>query len=348
MSKTLAFDIGHASIGWSVLESSASEKDPEILGTGAVIFPTDDCLASQRRDFRRTRRHIRSTRQRIERLKCWLEHRRVISREDLDKPGHPAPFLLAAAALQGHCTLDSWQLWTVLRWYAHNRGYDGNARWAVDVSEEEDDTQKVSNARSLMDKHGAKTMAETVCACLALEPAKYKKRISSWLPYKTLNAAFPREVVEKEVSELLGKHIGHVPGFDGETVRIILAGGNLEPKDRESLQAAGIKLPLRYRGGLLFGQLVPRFDNRIISTCPVTYAEVHDRELEAGKSEEEACHIAKRESKVPAARCREFLEYRFARVLANIRADGKPLDGETRRQLFETARTEGYFTHAKL
>jgi CRISPR/Cas system Type II protein with McrA/HNH and RuvC-like nuclease domain len=115
MSLALSFDIGYASIGWCVLSSNSS-ADPEILGTGVVTFPTDDCLASKRRDLRRTRRHIRSTRQRIERMKRWLSHRGVLTREDLDRPGHPAPFLLAAAALQEHKSLNGWELWTVLRW----------------------------------------------------------------------------------------------------------------------------------------------------------------------------------------------------------------------------------------
>jgi CRISPR/Cas system Type II protein with McrA/HNH and RuvC-like nuclease domain len=91
MSLILSFDIGYASIGWCVLSSTDKQTDPEFLGTGVVTFPTDDCLASKRRDLRRTRRHIRSTRQRIERMKRWLVHRGVLSRADLDKPGHPAP-----------------------------------------------------------------------------------------------------------------------------------------------------------------------------------------------------------------------------------------------------------------
>jgi hypothetical protein len=160
MSLILSFDIGYASIGWYVL--SAKEKLPDILGTSVVTFPTDDCLASTRRDLRRTRRHIRSTRQRIERLKRWLIHRGILTREDLDKPGHPAPFLLAAAALQSHHTLSAWELWTVLRWYAHNRGYDGNSRWAND-HEDTEDTEKVLQANRLMDEHGTETMCETVC-----------------------------------------------------------------------------------------------------------------------------------------------------------------------------------------
>jgi CRISPR-associated endonuclease Csn1 len=166
---TIAFDIGYASIGWCVLNSQNNNPDPEILGTGVVTFPTDDCLASERRDRRRTRRHIRSTRQRIERLKLWLSSCGALSRADLDKPGHPAPFLLAAAALQGHRKLNNHELWTVLRWYAHNRGYDGNSLWARDESND-DDTEKETNAKSLMAKYGTKTMCETVCACLELNP----------------------------------------------------------------------------------------------------------------------------------------------------------------------------------
>ena len=105
MPLTLSFDIGYASIGWCVLSSELSPSDPEFLGTGVVTFPTDDCLAKTRRSLRRTRRHIRSTRHRIERMKRWLEHRGVIDRANFDRPGHPAPFLLAAAALNGQRTL---------------------------------------------------------------------------------------------------------------------------------------------------------------------------------------------------------------------------------------------------
>jgi CRISPR-associated endonuclease Csn1 len=349
MSKLFAFDIGHASIGWSVLESTTDPTtDPEILGAGVVLFPTDDCLTKQRRNSRRTRRNIRATRQRIERLKRWLAHRGVLSRADLDKPGHPAPFLLAAAALQGHHTLNAWEFWTVLRWYAHNRGYDGNSRWARAADETEEDTEKVHTARELMRAHETRTMAETVCACLELDPTQWRQRISSRLPYKTLNAAFPREIVEAEVRRLFERHQGRLVGLDPETARLILPSDSLAPPDRDLLRAADIKLPRRFHGGLLFGQLVPRFDNRIIARCPITYAEVYDREKANGKTDEEAHHAARREAKVPAAHCPEFLEYRFARILANLRADGRPLDAETRRRLFASAKQRGYFTHAQL
>ena len=41
-----AFDVGHSSLGWSVLRSA---ENPEILACGTVLFPADDCLASHRR-----------------------------------------------------------------------------------------------------------------------------------------------------------------------------------------------------------------------------------------------------------------------------------------------------------
>ena len=64
-----AFDVGHSSLGWAVLDS---KDQPEVLACGSVLFPADDCLASHRRAFRRMRRHIRSTRQRIRRLRELL------------------------------------------------------------------------------------------------------------------------------------------------------------------------------------------------------------------------------------------------------------------------------------
>ena len=55
----LAFDVGHSSIGWAVLQSSAGVSTAantprvNILGCGVVTFGADDCLASKRRDYRR-------------------------------------------------------------------------------------------------------------------------------------------------------------------------------------------------------------------------------------------------------------------------------------------------------
>ena len=50
----LAFDVGHSSIGWAVLEpSNEVSNDPSLLGCGVVRFEADDCLASRRRGNRR-------------------------------------------------------------------------------------------------------------------------------------------------------------------------------------------------------------------------------------------------------------------------------------------------------
>ncbi len=349
MSLTFAFDIGYASIGWCVL--SAEKKapaDPDILGTGVVTFPTDDCLASTRRDLRRTRRHIRSTRMRIERMKRWLLHRGVLSREDLDRPGHPAPFLLAAAALQGHRVLTAWELWTVLRWYAHNRGYDGNSRWARG-EENDEDTEKERNATELMIGHGTGTMCETVCACLGLEPSDHAVRISSDLPYKTLNAAYPRKIVTAEVGRLLSLHLDKIPGLDPATVRLLMSADELGKDSRASLATANIKLPKRYVGGLLFGQLLPRFDNRIIARCPITWAKTYDEARQAGKDDKEARHLADKFAKVPSAKCPEFFRYRFAMLLANLKVDdNRPLSRELRRKLWDLAEEQGRLTHKDL
>jgi hypothetical protein len=340
---TISFDIGYASIGWCVISSNEASPNPDILGTGVVTFPTDDCLASKRRDLRRTRRHIRSTRQRIERMKLWLSSRGILTHEDLEKPGHPAPFLLAAAALQGHRKLTAHELWCVLRWYAHNRGYDGNSLWVRNETND-DDTEKETNAKSLMAHHGTKTMCETVCACLGLNPSEHDKRISSALPYKTLNAAYPRQIVKAEVAELLRKQ----SVMDAETIRFLLKGEALTMPERETLGTAGIKLPLRYFGGLLFGQLVPRFDNRIISRCPITWADTYDKAIADGKTDKQARQLAEKFSKVPASKSTDFLEYRFARVLANLRANGDPISPQARQHLFDRAKQQGSLTPTDL
>lgn len=347
MSLTLSFDIGYASIGWCVLSSNASSVEPDFLGTGVVTFPTDDCLAKTRRNLRRTRRHIRSTRHRIERMKRWLEHRGVLNRADLDRPGHPAPFLLAAAALNGQRTLNAWELGTVLRWYAHNRGYDGNSRWSKDV-EDEEDTEKVQQAHSLMKEHRTETMCETVTACLGLKVEDHDKRISSHLPYKTLNAAYPRSTVTKEVGKILSLHLGKIPNLDAEAVRLLLKNSELTKEERTKLEGADIKLPKRYYGGLLFGQLVPRFDNRVISRCPITWARTYDEAIGAGKSDAEARKLANKFAKVPAAKCPEFLAYRFARILANIKVDGNALDREMRKTLWKLAEERGRLMHSEI
>src|SRR5690606_28556021 len=97
-------------------------------------------------------------------------------------------------------------------------------------------------------------------------------------------------------------------------------------EQREQLKTMGIALPARYEGGLLFGQLVPRFDNRIISTCPISGA------------------------KVPSRNCPEFLRFRWAMQLANVRVSDtpekplRPLTIAERRALNELMQAEGRLT----
>ena len=323
----LAFDVGHSSIGWAVLQSVLGQTShPKILGCGSVIFGADDCLASKRRGYRRQRRHARSTRHRIARMEKLLAHIKALTVEQLaakhrQAGGHPAPWLLAARVLASNGNekyLLAWsELWDVLRWYAHNRGYDGNARWAnqseeaLSAAEQEEkkaDTEKEKNAVQLMTTHGKETMAETVFADLFAEFKITDPTTVAGLPYfqkhfKGNQCAFPRSTVEAEVLSLLEAHRTKLKACDDRLIRLLLA-RKLSADDRQFLEDIGIHLPARFEGGLLFGQLVPRFDNRIIGECPVSG------------------------EKLPNKHSHEFLEFRWAMTLANIRIG---LNGETYR-----------------
>ncbi len=291
----LAFDVGHSSIGWGVLqaagrESSQAKLSPalsiNILGCGAVTYRADDCLASARRGYRRQRRHIRSTRQRIARMKILLKHLGTLSEKELNAPGCAWPWLLASQVLSKGKLLTWPELWDVLRWYSHNRGYDGNRRWsAVEVEAQKEDSEKEENARTLMGKHGTQSMAETFCKELGVDLSGKKK--SSMKRFKGLNAAFPREIVEGEVQKILRAHFGKLKDVDVNLEKVLFT-------DWRAVLCSDLKLPNRYQGGLLFGQLVPRFDNRIISICPISGG------------------------KVPSRNCPEFLNFRWAMQLANV------------------------------
>jgi CRISPR-associated endonuclease Csn1 len=333
----LAFDVGHSSIGWAVLQSvgraSPRAEAPRVnlLGCGVVTFGADDCLASKRRDYRRQRRHARSTRHRIAQMEKLLAHLKFLSTEQLKQKhqqagGHAAPWLLAARVLASNGDeknlLDWPQLWDVLRWYAHNRGYDGNRRWSAQEAEAQaDDTEKEKNANALMEKHGTVTMAETLCKALGLEPLGAKQ--SSKENFKRLNAAFPRPIVEKEVRRLLELHQKKLPDIDDAFLKSLF-------DDWRAVKIPDLKLPARYQGGLLFGQLVPRFDNRIISTCPITGG------------------------KVPSKNCPEFLKFRWAMTLANIRVAGakekelRSLSADERKKINAVMESEGALTPKEL
>ena len=485
----LAFDVGHSSLGWAVLESSLNSQPStlNLLGCGVVTFGADDCLASKRRLFRRQRRHARATRQRIGRLEKLLAHLGVMSAEQLTAKhqqagGHSAPWLLAARVLaaktekeQSKARLKWEQLWDVLRWYAHNRGYDGNIRWsggfrieamtdtpqvsgaeleqqANQAKENKEDTEedwkKLAAAAQRMGDYGftSPTFAETVAKFLfgpdrKVEPAApgkpgvvlptaekfteeaFRKLLFDCDPgyedhprhlsnyFKGLRAAFPRRVIktiagkptlvagtEWEVRKLLRAHFGHL-GHCDEVFERMVCGGIPEqaadwraceqthpalyvsPADQEQLKQLRVNLklpraekeqlrkrrapivgnklmlPNRWQGGLLFGQLVPRFDNRIIAQCPITFAEEYQRLIGEGFSSKDAKHKAGVLAKVPGRNCPEFLNFRWAMTLANIRIghgaetyrdrDGKetklrPLNPEERRKVDAVVRRKGF------
>lgn len=328
MQKMFSFDIGHASIGWAAFDIT-DPHEPDLQGCGTVIFPADDCLASQRRDFRRQRRHIRSTRMRIARLKEFLLGLGVLSQIELDEAGGPAPWKLAASVLCGHRLLSWRELWDVLRWYAHNRGYDGNRKWSRAQTADPDDTEKEKHAKELMERHSMATMAETICSQLQVDPRSPSK-ITPFRAYKTLNAAFPRDVVIAEVRRILTSHSSRFPIIDRCFVESLCAEDNTPRQGqsvRDHLAALGWQrhLPSRFVGGLLFGQFVPRFDNRIIGVCPVNG------------------------QKLPLKSCREFREFRWAMIAANIRvSDGgagmRPLSASERKTLTATLRQTGAFS----
>ena len=327
-----SFDIGHASIGWAALDTTLAHE-PELQGCGTVLFPTDDCLARTRRQLRRQRRHIRSTRTRIARMKKLFLHLGVLSQAELDEPGGPWPWKLAARVHAGGPLLSWRELWDVLRWYAHNRGYDGNRKWSRDEEASADDTEKEKAAKALMEKLNKATMCETICAKLQVDPLSDDRKTSS-IAYKTSNAAFPRDVVLHEVIELLNKHTGRLPQITPALITALCAEDNTPAGGisvREVFKELGFDsgLPGRFVGGLLFGQAVPRFDNRIIGECPVSG------------------------EKRPLKNCREFLEFRWAEIMANITVragkdeDKKCLTPEQRARLTAMAREAGGFSAAE-
>jgi len=134
-----------------------------------------------------------------------------------------------------------------------------------------------------MEKYGTGTVAETICAFLGLNPTGEKR--SSRKYFKGQNVAFPRDVVVDEVQKILEAHKGILPKLDDKCIRVLL---------KNATEQSVVKLPARFRGGLLFGQYVPRFDNRIIGKCRIT-----------GKN-------------TPLKSCKEFLLYRWGRLLNNL------------------------------
>jgi len=319
-------DIGHSSIGWAVTQSILP---PVFVGCGTLLFPKDACLASERRANRRQRRHIRSTRQRIARLRHLLRHTGALTEEELNLPGCGWPWKLAAEAIGGQRILSWPEMWGVLRWYAHNRGYDGNILWqrrTDSVKEDKETRESVDNALNLMRSHKTSSMAATVCAVMGVAPGDGK--CASMIRFKKARASFPRDVVRSEITKILHLHLNRLPHLDEALITAIVGSPADDPDAWQAVPCPAIKLPRRYAGGLLFGQLIPRFDNRIIGSCPV-----------GGE-------------KKPLKSCPEFLEYRWAMQLANVRVrriDDKilrPLLPAERIAITAELRRQGYFTRS--
>lgn len=289
MSIALSFDIGHSSIGWAVLKPNKDQT--EILGCGTVVFPKEDCQNQQRAGFRRQRRHIAATRNRIKRLESFLIHSGALTLADIEycrKHPHPWPWLLAAQVILTQRQLDWKELWAVLRWYAHNRGYDGNALWTSEDSDK-DDVKKVQAAQKLMSECQTTSMCETICYLMAIDPnSVYNPEIKYY--FKGENAAFPRDVVVAEVRTVLEWHIGILNRVSPDFIHTLLA-------DWRGARDVGFdaKLPERYVGGLLFGQMKPRFENRIIPKCRIT------------------------SEKTPSKHSRDFYRFRWAMLMGNLR-----------------------------
>lgn len=324
MSIAFSFDIGHSSIGWAAL--NVVNSDPEILGCGSVVFPAEDCQNQQRAAFRRQRRHIAATRNRIKRLEQYLVQVGALSDAQLlecRRNPHPWPWYLAAQVIVSNRELNAPELWSVIRWYAHNRGYDGNALWASEDADL-DDVKKVQASRKLMDKVGAETMCETVCALLNADPTN-NENPSPKHYFKGENAAFPRSVVVEECRRVVEAHIGKLPFVTQELILALF-----EDWRAGESQGLNAKLPERYFGGLLFGQMKPRFENRIIPKCRITG------------------------EKTPSKHSREFYRYRWAMFMSNLRvADPfsglpRPLDANECIQLNEIMLKLGFFTKATL
>ncbi len=324
MNIALSFDIGHSSIGWAVLKPN--KDNSEILGCGTVVFPKEDCQNQQRAGFRRQRRHIAATRNRIRRLEAFLIHAGTLTPADVEycrKHPHPWPWLLAAQVLVAKRQLNWRELWAVIRWYAHNRGYDGNALWAGEDSDP-DDVKKVQAARQLMSDCQTSSMCETICQLMAID-SKSTDNPEMRYYFKGENAAFPRDVVVAEIRRVIEQHVGVLGGVSADLIKILLE--DWRPSKEPGFDA---KLPERYHGGLLFGQMKPRFENRIIPKCRITG------------------------EKTPAKHSRDFYRFRWAMLMGNLRVSdtieggSRSLSVPEREQLNGIMKQAGYLTKTSL
>lgn len=313
----VSLDLGYASIGWAVAEENG--REPIVKGCGTVVFEPDKCLASNRRGYRRQRRHIRATRTRILRMKEYLLAQGVLTSAvaGLQHP-HPEPWRLAAQALRDERVLTAPELWAVLLWYAHNRGYDGNRLWSAGRGEEDkEDTKKIQAAKDAMAQFGTTTMAETVLDIVT----DGNPTGPALKDYKALNLAFDRLRTMQEAETILRAHVGKLPGLTEEVVHALMA----DPKREPDALRAWPNIPKAYLGGLLAGQIKPRFDNRLAPRCPIDGV------------------------KTPLKSCDAFLAFRWAELLSHVRVGFmgqslRPLDPAELKALDDGVRKTGRYT----
>lgn len=312
----VSLDLGYASIGWAVAEENG--REPIVKGCGTVVFEPDKCLASDRRGYRRQRRHIRATRTRILRMKDYLLAQGVLTPAVAGlKHPHPEPWRLAAQALRGERELTAPELWAVLLWYAHNRGYDGNRLWSRAKEEDKDDAKKVENAKKAMKEYGTATMAETVLDIVTGgNPAGPALK-----DYKALNLAFDRLSTMREAETILRAHIGKLTGLTEDAVHVLMADPVREPDALHTWP----EIPKAHLGGLLAGQIKPRFDNRLAPRCPIDGV------------------------KTPLKSCDAFLAFRWAELLSHVRVGFmgqplRPLTPEELKALDDGIRKTGRYT----
>ena len=322
------FDEGHSSIGWSVTTQDKKNTVPvSILGTGVVLFPPDMCLTSERTMFRHARHNIRARASRISHIRQLLVSRGLLSEEDcIIKKEKVQPWKLAAQALS-HGKVLSWkELYRVLVWYAHNRGYDGNrlaSRKSTRLEEDGKGENKVTS-RGIKEAYGTETMAETVCKILGIDPCDESNTVSSE-SYKDKKMTFPRDMVMGEVRSILENHKGKLEGVTDNLIHILLA----DPVGEKNCLKKETSLPFKtvncYYGGILSGQKIPRFDNRIIGKCPISH---HN---------------------VPSKACREFLDFRWAQFLSNVRIglEYRPLTVDEISRINKEIETRGGFTKSE-
>ena len=332
----LSFDLGHSSIGWSAISTcnGTSTNSLSLEGTGVVTFRPDDNQNHTRAAFRRQRRNIAARRNRIRRLGNYLVNKGLLSNAQVESKatqggGHRLPYLLAAQIITGvRDTLTDEELWDVLRWYAHNRGYDGNALWTDGGDDSSEDVEKVKKAHALLEEYGGeyKTMATTVCAYLGIDPQTSDDSVEPTGYFKGENAAFPRGIVTSEVRKILNTLNGKLEGLDDDFITALMDDWSIALPHLDKVH----HLPKRYSGGLLFGQMIPRFDNRMIPLCSKT-----------GK-------------KTPLKHSKAYYRYRWAMLLKNITVEdsitgaGRPLAKQEREKLHAHMEDLGYLTKGGL